>query len=98
MTANHTHRNIFIPCTGLIDCDVEALGLTPTESGRIGFEYSNDIVRFLELDKCVSVEELLEVIWHTPGPTCSNTLVMSSHRPKHYVIPSASQHHSKTTP
>lgn len=76
MTANHTHRNIFIPCTGLIDCDVEALGLTPTESRRIGFEYSNDIVRFLELpvDKCVSVKELLEVISTHPVPLARTPL------------------------
>jgi hypothetical protein len=33
MMVSGTHRDVFIPSAGLVDCDVKAPGVTPSESG-----------------------------------------------------------------
>lgn len=50
--------NIFSPCTGIMNLDVQALGFTPFESGYIGFGCTDDTVCLPELDKFMSVDSL----------------------------------------
>ena len=55
---DHTYRNIFSPCTGIMNLDVQALGFTPFESGCVGFDCTDDTVCLPELDKFMSVDRL----------------------------------------
>ena len=66
---------------------VESVGVRKVLPDILALSIATIIVCLLELDKCMSVEGLLEIVQYSPDPTCLNMPAMSSHHPSlHKVV------------